>query len=139
MLSEEIQLRLLERAKAATNNSYSPYSGYSFGAAVLTNSGEIFLGTSVENASYGLSICAERAAICNAVSNGYQSFSAIAIYSKDGDPSPCGSCRQFILEFGKDILLIALTDGNLSATPISTLLPGCFPIKKTSYNIEEFD
>lgn len=88
------------------------------------------MGASVENASYGLSICAERVAICNALSNGAKEIIAIAVFSRGGDASPCGACRQFIREFGKGIVVIFEIDGVLSSQLIDQLIPISFPKKK---------
>jgi cytidine deaminase len=98
----------LNAAAEAAKKSYSPYSKFRVGAALLTKSGVIFTGTNVENRSYGGTICAERTAICKAVSEGYLDFQAIAIIGLDSDKilPPCGICRQFISEFGKDIVVI---------------------------------
>lgn len=98
----------MNAAAEAAKKSYSPYSKFRVGAALLTKSGVIFTGTNVENRSYGGTICAERTAICKAVSEGYLDFQAIAIIGLDSDKilPPCGICRQFISEFGKDIVVI---------------------------------
>ncbi|MBC7966714.1 MAG: cytidine deaminase, partial [Fuerstia sp.] len=84
-------------ARAARGNAWAPYSGYHVGAAVLASDGRIFAGCNVENASYGLTICAERVAICTAIAQGCSSFIAICV-SLTGIPVPCGACRQFLVE-----------------------------------------
>lgn len=96
--------QLLEKAKEASKNAYSPYSNFPVGAAVLYESEKIYTGCNVENASYGLSICAERNAMSNAVSNGEKTkIKAIAIYSPKQDLCmPCGACRQWLCEFAID-------------------------------------
>jgi cytidine deaminase len=102
--------RLIDAAIKASSYAYAPYSKYAVGAAVLTPEGEIFSGCNVENASYGLTICAERAAIFKARSEGYGRFVAIAIYApRDPAPLPCGACRQVMAESGNrpDIYVIA--------------------------------
>lgn len=93
--------RLLRAAVTAGSKAYAPYSHFQVGAAVLTVDGRIFTGCNVENASYGLTNCAERTAIFKAVSEGYKQFSAIAITCADPDvyPYPCGACRQVMAEF----------------------------------------
>ena len=92
---------LLEKARIAQKNSYSPYSKFSVGTALLTKNGEIFTGCNIENVSYGLSICAERTALFKAVSDGHQEFIAMAISTSSNKPTfPCGACRQVISEFG---------------------------------------
>jgi len=103
--------QLIESAIQARGNAYAPYSEFAVGAALLTSSGEIFTGCNVETASYGLAICAERGAICSAVSAGQREYQAIAIAATPL-ASPCGACRQFIVEFGKDIDVIAVDPDN---------------------------
>lgn len=103
MQKEQI-VTLIEQAKAAREFSYSPYSGYMVGAALLTAEGEIYTGCNIENAAYGPSNCAERTAIFKAVSEGKKEFSAIAIVGgKKGSAgdyaAPCGVCRQVMMEF----------------------------------------
>jgi len=94
---------LLEKAKEASKNAYSKYSNFAVGACILAKSGKTYIGCNVENASYGLTICAERNAIANAIANGEKSILAIAIYSPNmQDCKPCGACRQVIFEFQKD-------------------------------------
>jgi len=88
---------LTQAAAGAMKNSYSPYSKYKVGAAVLGGSGKIYTGTNIENASYGLTICAERAAIFTAITAGEKKFKAIAIAAAAGEP--CGACRQVMAEF----------------------------------------
>lgn len=127
MLKNEIQDELIQRAVEAQRKAYAPYSEYSVGAALLTDSGEIFDGVNIENAVYPLTICAERVAIFKAVSQGHRSFQAIAVVTKNGG-TPCGACRQVMAEFGLDtIVLIADTSGKLvSAHTVETLLPHSF-------------
>lgn len=88
---------LIEAAKRARRRAYCPYSRYPIGAAVLTESGRIFAGANIENASYGLAICAERVAVFNAVSRGEKGFRAVCVVGRS--PKPCGACRQVMLEF----------------------------------------
>jgi len=92
---------LLSRAAEAAARSYSPYSHFPVGAALLSESGEIVTGTNVENRSFGLTICAERSAVCAAVSRGLRRFSALAVSCPEADypVSPCGACRQVLSEF----------------------------------------
>ena len=89
------------------DSAYAPYSEFLVGAAVLTDDGSIFVGCNVENASYGLAICAEQNAITSAVAEGKQKFIAIAVAATPL-ASPCGACRQFIFEFGDDIQVISV-------------------------------
>jgi cytidine deaminase len=97
-------MELLQHAAKALENSYAPYSRFRVGAALLTEDGQVFTGCNVENASYGLSNCAERTAVFKAVSNGKKSFRAIAIVSDRTNPVyPCGACRQVLREFNPRI------------------------------------
>ena len=99
--------RLLELAIEARKNSYSPYSNFPIGAALLCKNGEIYTGTNVENVSYGLTNCAERTAIFKAVSEGVREFDTMVVVADTERPiPPCGACRQVILEFGEDIQLV---------------------------------
>ncbi len=125
MTKEELYAQALE----ATKFSYSPYSKFKVGAALLTKKGLIFKGCNVENASYGGTICAERTAVFKAVSEGYTEFSKIAIAeSNEGDCTPCGFCRQVLSEFSKDgsILVICKINGDLVEMPLKELLPYSF-------------
>jgi len=126
MHKEDQYLKLYNIAKEASNNSYSPYSKYSVGAAVQTGDGKIFTGTNIENASYGLTICAERVAISKSVSDGKKDIVMIAIYSKSENLSPCGACRQFIIEFNPDMIVIYKKKNQLIYKPIKDLLPDYF-------------
>uniref|UniRef100_A0A0N5C732 Cytidine deaminase n=1 Tax=Strongyloides papillosus TaxID=174720 RepID=A0A0N5C732_STREA len=92
---------LIEASAKVMKNSYSPYSNFPVGAALLTKCGKIITGANIENASFGATICAERSAFVSAVSQGYKDFVAIAISTNVAAPaSPCGVCRQFMVEFG---------------------------------------
>jgi cytidine deaminase len=119
---------LYNMAVKATAQAYAPYSGYKVGAALLTKSGEVFCGANAENASYGASICAERAAFTSALSAGCREFAAIAIAASGVAPAwPCGICRQFIFEFGDNIRIITGSDAeNLQSFTIAELLPHGF-------------
>lgn len=100
---------LFEKAKEVSKNSYSPYSEFPVGAAILVDDDLIFCGTNVENRSYGLTNCAERSAVFSAVSSGYKKIYAIAIVAPKADypVGPCGACRQVLTEFGdKDVPVI---------------------------------
>jgi cytidine deaminase len=93
-----VEQALVQAARAARAHAYAPYSGYAVGAAVLTDDGRVFAGCNVENASYGLSLCAERVAVFNAVASGARRLVAAAVCTPDGG-TPCGACRQVLLEF----------------------------------------
>ena len=114
---------LMARARAAREHAYAPYSRFRVGAAVSTDRG-IFAGANVENASYGLSICAERVAASTAVAAGARRIHAVAVTSSAAWPaSPCGACRQFLYEFGADMTVVSEgTDGTRKVWALSELL-----------------
>lgn len=120
--------RLENAAREAAKKSYSPYSRFAVGAAVLTASGKIFTGTNVENASYGLCNCAERTAIFTAVAAGERELDAVVVYTPTPKPSsPCGACRQVIHEFGAQAVVVAICDGpERIETTLAQLLPHAF-------------
>ena len=108
--SELIQLALEARKK-----TYSPYSNYAVGAALLTRSGKIYTGANIENAAYGLTVCAERTAIFKAVFDGERTFERIIVATRDGG-SPCGSCRQVMAEFDLDMIITMVAEnGEITA------------------------
>lgn len=120
---------LVELAKKASQHAYVPYSDFSVGAALVTEDGHVFQGCNVENASFGLTNCAERTAIFKAVSEGYRDFSALAIYGQTEKPiSPCGACRQVMAEFFRpdsEITLIG-KDNQTVVMTVEELLPYSF-------------
>ncbi|AWR97206.1 cytidine deaminase [Acidianus sulfidivorans JP7] len=122
---------LLQIAKEATKNSYSPYSKLKVGAAIVSDDNEIFVGCNIENSSYGLSICAERVAIFNAISKGKKKFKKIAIITSEGNGiMPCGACRQVLSEFSDNIEIITLNnDKKIVKFRLSDLLPYSFKLK----------
>lgn len=124
------QQRLLRIAHEAQRNAFSPYSKFQVGAALLANDGTIITGCNVENASYGLSVCAERAAIFKAVSMGYKpgDFRAIAVAASADGFSPCGACRQVLAEFGENIDVIFEYDQKPVTRTVKELLPYRFKI-----------
>ena len=102
---------LIQAAIAVRERAYAPYSNFRVGSALVTPDGQLFVGCNVENASYGLAICAERAAICAAVAAGHQQFAAVAVASSGG-VSPCGACRQVLMEFGDmSVILVDVDQG----------------------------
>lgn len=126
MLNEEIAQDLVSRAIAARRQAYVPYSSFPVGAALLTKSGKIYTGCNIENASYGLTVCAERVAIWKAVSEGETEFSGLAVATSIGG-SPCGACRQVMAEFAPDMpVLIADLSGRFAAYSVADLLPLAF-------------
>ena len=119
---------LIEVASNIRRNAYAPYSGYRVGAALLTATGNVYGGCNVENAAYGMTICAERAAVVKAISEGEYKFDAIAVVTEDGG-TPCGECRQFLHEFGADIdIIVADTHGHYTLTTVGELLPNAFSL-----------
>jgi len=125
----QTQHDLFQLAKKASDKAYSPYSGFKVGAALLTSDDKVFIGCNVENASYSATICAERVAITKAVSEGYTSFKAIAVFvQSDLTFPPCGICRQFLSEFGSEIEIIYGNDNGVTVTNIRELLPQSFQL-----------
>ena len=119
---------LIAAAKRASGQAYSPYSKFRVGAAVLTSGGQVFSGCNVENASYGLTICAERNAIFQAVAAGQRGLLAVIVYTPTPTPTaPCGACRQVANEFGPQARIICVCDGagRIEGT-VDSLLPGAF-------------
>ena len=124
--------RLADAARAAAAHAYCPYSRFPVGAAVLTQEGSIAHGCNVENASFGLTSCAERNAIFRAVADGATSIVALALYTPTREPvTPCGACRQVIAEFGRDAQIRCICDGPGSADyVIQELLPYAFTLRR---------
>jgi cytidine deaminase len=126
VLSQELQ-ELQRAAEEARARSYAPYSRFTVGAALRCADGTIITAGNVENASYGLTICAERAAIFRALAMGFRDFAAIAVAGPAATVSPCGACRQVLAEFMvPDALVVFPVDGALAATPLGVLLPHAF-------------
>lgn len=124
--------RLLEAARAAMKNAYAPYSHFKVGAALLTTKGELFVGCNVENASYGMTNCAERTAIFSAVASLGRNveIQAIAVVNDHDAPCPpCGACRQVIYEFGSKATVYFLSAKGWKKLPIADLLPEGFRLK----------
>ena len=123
----EMKEQLIQRALLARRWSYSPYSHYAVGAALLTRSGKIYDGVNIENAAFPSTICAERVAVFKAVSEGERDFLTIAVATENGG-SPCGGCRQVLAEFGLETLVI-LADASGRVTgefPLRDILPDAF-------------
>jgi len=119
---------LVDAASKARQMAYVPYSKFPVGAAVVTVDGSIYTGCNIENASYGLTCCAERTAIFKAVSDGHRQIVQVAVVADTDEPvSPCGACRQVIMEFGPDVrIVLANLQGNQQVTSAKELLPGAF-------------
>lgn len=134
-LTDEQCDALYAAAREGANHAYAPYSNFHVGAALLDDTGHIFTGCNVENASYGLSICAERNAIAHAVNAGSRHFQAIAIAADHAVP-PCGACRQVLAEFmAPDALVFAIgRDEQASVTTwrVGELLPAAFSFEPSS-------
>jgi len=128
ILAPALLRRLEKSARDAATASYSPYSQFRVGAAVLTGSGRIYSGANIENASYGLCNCAERTAIFTAAAAGERDVQAVVVYTPTPQPTmPCGACRQVINEFGPDALIVSICDsGERLETTLSALLPAAF-------------
>jgi cytidine deaminase len=127
-ISEQLLEDLIARAKAASRQAYCPYSQFPVGAAVLTSNGDVFMGCNVENASFGLTICAERNAIFQMVLHGQRQIKILVIYTATETPSsPCGACRQVANEFGPQAQVICVCDGpERIDTTLDQLLPNAF-------------
>jgi cytidine deaminase len=126
MVTEQQKTALLETACRVRELAHAPYSNFKVGAAILTADGTIFGGVNVENASYGLSICAERSAVFSAVTAGATSILAVAVCTVNA-VSPCGACRQVLGEFAGDIpIWLSDTAGNVRQTSLHTLFPDHF-------------
>lgn len=131
-LSDEKKRQLLNSAREAMQHAYAPYSHFRVGAALLTSDGQVFTGCNVENASYGLTNCAERTAIFSAVAQNGPGLTiqAIAVVNDQNVPcSPCGACRQVIAEFGPEAIVIFQGDKGFKELPIEQLLPEGFRLK----------
>jgi cytidine deaminase len=118
---------LVRAALEVREEAYAPYSNFAVGAAVVDTDGAIHVGNNVENASYGLTVCAERTAIWNAISKGARSFSAMAI-ATEGGLAPCGACRQVMAEFAQDLLLL-LVDANQPEKVVEVHLNVLLPMR----------
>jgi cytidine deaminase len=118
---------LLEAARLARSHAYAPYSKFEVGAALQSADGRVITACNVENASYGLSLCAERSAIASAVASGMRDFSAIAVAGPDGVlTSPCGACRQVLAEFNPNMAVVYTTSDGAQESTVAELLPHSF-------------
>lgn len=126
MTELEIQ-KLMDCAIKARENAYSPYSHFAVGAALLCEDGTLYEGCNIENASYGLTNCAERTAIFKAVSEGHIKFKALAVVADTKGPcAPCGACRQVMAEFKIPLIIMGNLMGNIKIVTIEELLPFSF-------------
>ena len=118
---------LLEAALAARERAYAPYSKFLVGAAVRAESGKIYTGCNIENASYGLTVCAERNALFSAVGAGERKFTALCVVGDTEEPiSPCGACRQVMAEFKVSCIILANLKGDAKEYTLEELLPLSF-------------
>ncbi|MFQ5538118.1 MAG: cytidine deaminase [Gemmatimonadota bacterium] len=118
---------LLARAASAQAAAYAPYSGFRVGAALLCADGTVFTGANVENASLGLTICAERNAVFAAVAAGHRDFSAVAVVADADEPvAPCGACRQVLAEFTPEMTVVSRGSGGRAVWSLTELLPAGF-------------
>jgi cytidine deaminase len=117
---------LMNKAKEVSANAHTPYTGFAVGAAVLMSDGKVFTGCNVETSSYGSSLCAERNAMAAAIASGHKDVVKVAIYSPDSlDVIPCGTCRQWLLDFAgdNDITILTQAENGLHTYTIKQLLP----------------
>jgi cytidine deaminase len=119
---------LVEAAKQARAHAYAPYSRYRVGAAVRADNGKTYVGVNVENASYGLALCAERSAVAAAITDGARALEAVAVVTSTSPPAaPCGMCRQTLAEFAHDLPVVLVNDdGERVQTTLAELLPRAF-------------
>jgi cytidine deaminase len=122
------ELELYEQARAAAANAYVPYSRFPVGAALRTADGPVVIGVNVENASFGVTCCAERTAVFAAVAHGHRTFEAIAVHAEAATCPPCGVCRQVLAEFAPQLPVVFRRDGRVVTAPLEELLPERFTL-----------
>lgn len=122
---------LFLQAVEVQENAYAPYSNFKVGAALLAKDGTVYKGVNVENLSYGGTVCAERGAFLRAIAEGQREFEAIAVSGNGGEAWPCGICRQFMSEFGKDLIVITGSSADdLTEVRLEDLFPRAFEIRR---------
>ncbi|HET9958896.1 MAG TPA: cytidine deaminase, partial [Polyangiaceae bacterium] len=131
-VTSEQRATLLEAARKVSRHAHAPYSGYHVGAALLTRSGAVFTGCNVENASYGATLCAERAAIASMIAAGDREVVSVLVFTEKGPPAmPCGICRQTLVEFATpDCSVYVATGTDQLETTLGALLPEPFVFRK---------
>lgn len=128
---QDMEKALIEAATKVRERAHAPYSKYRVGAAIMNRAGEVFTGCNVENASYGLSICAERSAVCKMIAEGSnREIALVSVVTADGG-SPCGACRQVLAEFGDDfeVLSFAADQQTVQRWSVAALLPDAFRLR----------
>lgn len=128
---QDMEKALIEAATEVRERAHAPYSKYRVGAAIMNRAGEVFTGCNVENASYGLSICAERSAVCKMIAEGSnREIALVSVVTADGG-SPCGACRQVLAEFGDDfeVLSFAADQQTVQRWSVAALLPDAFRLR----------
>jgi cytidine deaminase len=124
---------LVNSAQAVREHAYAPYSKFRVGAALLSGSGRVYVGCNVENATYGATICAERAAVCSMVAAGESKLTALVVFSDASPPAtPCGICRQVLAEFAEDAIVIVATPRLQKTLSLAELLPERFALPLSS-------
>lgn len=129
MKATDLQTELFKAALSVRENSYSPYSGYKVASALVTESGKVYAGINVENASYGATMCAERSAVFTAITSGEKKIRSILILTDETEPwAPCGLCRQVLIEFCKPEteVILANLSGPKKSIRLSDLVPWSF-------------
>ncbi len=127
-ITNETMERLVSEARNVSKNAYAPYSNFCVGVAFINADGKVYSGTNVENASYGLAICAERSAIFSSIKEGNRTIEVLVVYTPTETLTmPCGACRQVIREFSQNALIVSVCDSDQRTTKsISELLPEAF-------------
>lgn len=121
---------LIKTAAGVIDKAYAPYSKFKVAAAVKTKSGKVYTGVNIENASYGLTICAERVAVFKAVSEGDRDIDTVVVYTDTEEPTPpCGACRQVIAEFNPDAVIVMASPRKVVTKRLSELLPNAFTLE----------
>jgi cytidine deaminase len=127
VMDHAAKIALIKQANDVRKFAYAPYSKYLVGAALLTSSGKVYTGVNIENVAFPDGICAERVAVFKAVSEGEKTFTAVAVVTPNGG-TPCGSCRQVLSEFSRDlVILLGNSEGEfLRETSLAAMLPDAF-------------
>jgi len=123
-------LRLVDAARAVRERAYAPYSGFRVGSAIETESGQVFTGANVENASYGATVCAERAAVFAMIAAGERKIARVVVYAEGPELSmPCGMCRQVLVEHGRAVEVVVAGPSGTKTTTLAALLPEPFVLE----------